>query len=243
MPTAKQAEAKVTSEVKAALFSSDGSSVGEIKLDPEIFGIEPNLAVLHQVVTAQLAGARAGTHKTKKRSEVRGGGAKPWRQKGTGRARAGSIRAPQWRGGGVAHGPEPRDYSQRTPKKMRRLALISALSARAAEEAVLVVESFDWTTPKTRDAVALLAAVGANAKTLVVLNSVEEVAGVAFRNLPQVVVSEPGHLTAYDVLWARHLIFTSQSVSSVGGGHAYDVSKSDFVREDMSDVVREEEVS
>ena len=105
MTTAKQTETKAT-EVKASLFSSDGSNLGEIKLDPEIFGIEPNLAVLHQVVTAQLAGARAGTHKTKKRSEVRGGGAKPWRQKGTGRARAGSIRAPNWRGGGVAHGPD-----------------------------------------------------------------------------------------------------------------------------------------
>ena len=230
MPSAKQTETRAT-EVKASLFSSDGSNLGEITLDPEIFGIEPNLAVLHQVVTAQLAGARAGTHKTKKRSEVRGGGAKPWRQKGTGRARAGSIRAPNWRGGGVAHGPEPRDYSQRTPKKMRRLALLSALSARAAEGAVLVVETFDWTTPRTREAVGLLAAVGVPGKALVVLNSMDEVAGVAFRNLPQVVISEPGHLTAYDVLWARHVIFTGQTVSAVGGGHAYDVSKSDFVRE------------
>ncbi|HKY46688.1 MAG TPA: 50S ribosomal protein L4 [Acidimicrobiia bacterium] len=229
MATAKQTDTKA--EVKAALFNSDGLRLGEVKLDPEIFGIEPNLAVLHQVVTAQLAGARAGTHKTKKRSEVRGGGAKPWRQKGTGRARAGSIRAPQWRGGGVAHGPEPRDYSQRTPKKMRRLALLSALSARAAEEAVVVVESFDWTTPKTRAAAGLLAAVGARGKTLLVLNSLDEVAGVSFRNLPQVVISEPGHLTAYDVLWARNVIFTTQTVAAAGGGHAYDVSKSDFVRE------------
>ena len=230
MAPAKQSDTKA--EVTAPLFSSDGLRLGEVKLDPEIFGIEPNLAVLHQVVTAQLAGARAGTHKTKKRSEVRGGGAKPWRQKGTGRARAGSIRAPQWRGGGVAHGPEPRDYSQRTPKKMRRLALLSALSARAAENAVMVVEAFDWTAPKTRDAVALLAAVGAGGKTLLVLNSLDEVAGVAFRNLPQIVISEPGHLTAYDVLWARNVIFTTQTVGSAGGGgHAYDVSKSDFVRE------------
>lgn len=248
MPAASQPEAKTKaekapSEVIAPLFSSDGARLGEVKLNPEIFGIEPNLAVLHQVVTAQLAGARAGTHKTKKRSEVRGGGAKPWRQKGTGRARAGSIRAPNWRGGGVAHGPEPRDYSQRTPKKMRRLALHSALSARASEEAVLVVETFDWTAPKTKDAVALLAAVGAGGKTLLVLNSVDEIAGVAFRNLPQVVISEPGHLTAYDVLWARHVIFSSQTVNSVAGGHAYDVSKSDFVREETSDVVRGDEAS
>ena len=241
MATAKQTDNKA--EVKAPLFSSDGSRLGEVKLDPEIFGIEPNLAVLHQVVTAQLAGARAGTHKTKKRSEVRGGGAKPWRQKGTGRARAGSIRAPQWRGGGVAHGPEPRDYSQRTPKKMRRLALLSALSARAAEDAVLVVEAFDWTTPKTRDAAGLLTAVGAKGKTLLVLNSLDEAAGVSFRNLPQVVISEPGHLTAYDVLWARNVIFTTQTVNAAGGGHAYDVSKSDFVREATSDGVRGDEAS
>jgi large subunit ribosomal protein L4 len=222
---------RATTEVSAALFSSSGSRKGEVKLNPEIFGIVPNLAVLHQVVTAQLAGARAGTHKTKTRAEVRGGGIKPWRQKGTGRARAGSIRAPQWRGGGVAHGPEPRDYSQRTPKKMRRLALISALSARASEQAVLVVESFDWTAPKTREAVALLSAIGAQGKTLLVLNNLDEVAGVAFRNLPHVVISEPGHLTAYDVLWAKQVVFTSQTVGSVGGGHAYDVSKSDFVKE------------
>jgi large subunit ribosomal protein L4 len=228
---ATRSKSESTSEVKAALFGSDGSARGEVTLDPEVFGIEPNLAVLHQVVTAQLAGARAGTHKTKKRSEVRGGGAKPWRQKGTGRARAGSIRAPNWRGGGVAHGPEPRDYSQRTPKKMRRLALHSALSARASEAAVLVVDAFDWTSPKTKDAAALLAAVGATGKTLVVLNNMDEIAGVAFRNLPQVVIAEPGQLTAYDVLWARHVIFTSQTVGGVGGGHAYDVSKSDFVRE------------
>jgi large subunit ribosomal protein L4 len=236
----KRKSERTTSELTAPVFGPDGTPAGEVKLDPEVFGIEPNMAVLHQVVTAQLAGARAGTHKTKKRSEVRGGGAKPWRQKGTGRARAGSIRAPQWRGGGVAHGPEPRDYSQRTPKKMRRLALHSALSARASEEAVLVVDTFDWTSPKTREAVALLAAIGAGGKTLLVLNSVDDVAGVAFRNLPQVVISEPGHLTAYDVLWARNVIFTSQSVSAVGGGHAYDVSKSDFVREEKSDFVRED---
>jgi large subunit ribosomal protein L4 len=130
------------SDVKAPLYSSDGTSLGDIDLDPEVFGIEPNRAVLHQVITAQLAGARAGTHKTKTRAEVRGGGAKPWRQKGTGRARHGSIRSPIWRGGGVAHGPEPRDYSQRTPKKMKRLALRSALSARASEGSVMVIDSF-----------------------------------------------------------------------------------------------------
>ncbi|MGH8927401.1 MAG: 50S ribosomal protein L4, partial [Acidimicrobiia bacterium] len=196
------------------------------------FGIEPNLDVLHQVVTAQLAGARAGTAKAKTRAEVRGGGAKPWRQKGTGRARQGSIRAPQWRGGGVAHGPRPRDYGQRTPKKMRRLALLSALSTRASEEAVLVIDGFDWDAPRTRDAAALLAAIGADGKALIVLGQVDENASLAFRNLPQVVIAEPGHLTTYDVLWAKHIIFTSQTVSAISGGRAYEVSKSDFVREE-----------
>lgn len=218
-------------EVKAAIFSSDGTSKGEVTLNPEVFGIEPNLAVLHQVVNAQLAGARAGTHKVKTRAEVRGGGRKPWRQKGTGRARHGSIRSPLWRGGGVAHGPEPRDYSQRTPRKMKRLALRSALSARAAENSIKVVDTFDWSSPRTKDAVSLLSALGIDGKALIVLNRMNETAGLAFRNLPQVVIAEPSHLTAYDVVWASHLVFTSQTVNAVGGGGAYDISKSDFVRE------------
>ena len=117
-----------------------GAKGGSVELPDELFGIEPNVAVMHQVVTAQLAAARAGTHSTKTRAEVKGGGAKPWRQKGTGRARQGSIRSPHWRGGGIAHGPKPRDYRQRTPKKMVRLALCSALSDRAAEGKVMVVD-------------------------------------------------------------------------------------------------------
>ena len=115
-------------KLTAELYSADGKVQGTIDLNPDIFGIEPNVPVMHQVVTAQLAAARAGSHSTKTRSEVRGGGRKPWRQKGLGRARHGSIRSPQWAGGGVAHGPKPRDYSQRTPKKMKRLALRSALN-------------------------------------------------------------------------------------------------------------------
>jgi large subunit ribosomal protein L4 len=230
----------VRTGVKAAQFSSDGTRNGEVELNPEVFGIEPNLAVLHQVVNAQLAGARAGTHKTKTRAEVRGGGRKPWRQKGTGRARQGSIRSPQWRGGGVAHGPEPRDYSQRTPRKMKRLALRSALSARASEEAIKVIDSFDWSVPRTSDAAALLAALGIDGKALVVLTSLDDTAGLAFRNLPQVMITEPGHLTAYDVMWAAQVLFTSQTVNAVGGGGAYDISRSDFVKEG-SDFVREGE--
>src|ERR687894_238034 len=123
-----------------------------VDLDPSVFGIEPNVGVMHQVVTAQLAAARAGTHSTKTRAEVSGGGAKPWRQKGTGRARQGSSRAPHWTGGGVAHGPTPRSYRQRTPKKMVWLALRSALSDRAGSGAVTVVENWGLSAPKTKEA-------------------------------------------------------------------------------------------
>src|SRR5712671_849608 len=140
--------------------TATGADAGTVDLPDDIFGIEPNVSVMHQVVTAQLAAKRAGTHSTKTRAEVRGGGAKPWRQKGTGRARQGSIRSPQWRGGGVAHGPHPRDYSQRTPKKMIRLALRSALSDRAAEGKLIVVDDWGVTEPKTKSGVKLLEGLG-----------------------------------------------------------------------------------
>ncbi|HEX5723679.1 MAG TPA: 50S ribosomal protein L4 [Acidimicrobiia bacterium] len=217
--------------LKAPSFSGSGDASGEVELNSEIFGVEPNHALMHQVVTAQLAGARAGTHKTKTRAEVRGGGAKPWRQKGTGRARHGSIRSPIWRGGGVAHGPTPRDYSQRTPKKMKRLALYSALSVRAAESAIRVIDSFDWQNPRTKEAVGLLDAIEAGGKTLLVLGRGDETARRAFRNLPQVWITSPDQLGAYDVLWARQVVFTRQSLDIVNGGGTYDISKSDFVRE------------
>jgi large subunit ribosomal protein L4 len=219
-------------DVKAPLYTSEGKANGEMELDAAVFGIEPNLAVLHQVVTAQLAAKRAGTSSTKTRGEVRGGGRKPWRQKGLGRARQGSIRAPHWVGGGVAHGPKPRDYSQRTPKKMKRLALRSALSARASESAVKVVEDIDWAAPKTKQAAALLGAMGVDGKALVVLGQIDGVAGRSFRNLPDVILSEPGHLTPYDVLWADQVVFTSHTVGSVGRASSYEVSESDFVREE-----------
>ena len=147
-----------------------GKAAGSVELDDAIFGIEPNVPVMHQVVTAQLAARRAGTQSTKTRAEVRGGGAKPWKQKGTGRARAGSSRGPLWIGGGVAHGPKPRSYAQRTPKKMIRLALRSALSDRASEGKVLVVDDWAFETPSTKGAVAALAALGAEGRVLVVLS-------------------------------------------------------------------------
>jgi large subunit ribosomal protein L4 len=219
-------------DIKAPLYKADGKANGDIKLDADVFGIEPNMDVLHQVVTAQLAASRAGTAKTKTRSEVRGGGRKPWRQKGLGRARHGSIRSPIWVGGGVAHGPQPRSFAQRTPKKMKRLALRSALSARAAESAIRVVEDIDWSTPKTKQAVALLDAMEAQGKTLMVLTQLDGSAAKSFRNLPDVRLVEPGHLTAYDVLWSDQVVFTSHTVGSVGRSSKYEVSEGDFVKED-----------
>lgn len=218
-------------DVTAELFSADGTRTGEVKLNPDIFGIEPNTGVMHQVVTAQLAAARAGTASTKTRAEVRGGGRKPWRQKGLGRARQGSIRSPQWVGGGVAHGPKPRDYSQRTPKKMKRLALRSALSARAAEGRIKVVETFDvWDEPKTKNATALLDAMGVNGKILLLAEDHERVAIKSFRNIEGVIASNLGQANTYDVLWAETVIMSKgtlelgQSVPRGTEEHAEEVA-------------------
>jgi large subunit ribosomal protein L4 len=203
-------------DLTADLYSADGKKQGTVDLNPAIFGIEPNVPVMHQVVTAQLAAARAGTHSTKTRSEVRGGGRKPWRQKGLGRARHGSIRSPQWAGGGVAHGPKPRDYSQRTPKKMRRLALRSALSDRASTGNIKVVETFDvWDTPKTKNAIALLEAMGITGKVLLIAEDHERVAMKSFRNLGNVIASNLGQANTYDVLWADTVIM-SQGTLALG---------------------------
>ena len=220
-------------DLKAPLFSADGAAKGDVVLDAEIFGMEPNMSVMHQVVTAQLAGKRRGSASTKSRAEVRGGGRKPWRQKGLGRARQGSIRAPHWVGGGVAHGPKPRDFSQRTPKKMKRLALRSALSARASEEAVLVVEPIEWAPAKTKQAVSLLSAIGAEGKTLLVLNHTDEAAYRAFRNLSHVVIAEPGHVTTYDVLWSDQVVFTTSTLQAMSRTGGYGVGETDFVKESV----------
>jgi len=199
----------VADRVSAELYGADGSERGEVELNPEIFGIEPNVDVMHQVVTAQRAAARAGSASTKTRAEVRGGGRKPWRQKGLGRARHGSIRSPQWIGGGVAHGPKPRDYAQRTPKKMRRLALRSALSARAAGGQVKVVETFeDWDEPKTKNATGLLDAMGVSGKVLLIAEDHERVAIKSFRNIDGVIASNLGQANTYDVLWAETVIMS-----------------------------------
>ncbi|HRW40615.1 MAG TPA: 50S ribosomal protein L4 [Microthrixaceae bacterium] len=196
------------------VLSTSGKKAGSVELDESYFGIEPNVAVMAQVVTAQLAARRAGTQATKTRAEVRGGGAKPWAQKGTGRARAGSSSSPIWRGGGVALGPRPRSYAQKTPKKMVRLALRSALSDRAAEGKVLVVDSWDWDVPKTKDAKAALAALGATGRVLVVLNDGDGVAARSFRNLPEVQLINARELNAYDVLVNDVIVFTKDNLPS-----------------------------
>lgn len=193
-------------------------TVADIELDPTIFGVEPNQAVLHQVVTAQLAARRAGTQSTKTRAEVRGGGKKPWRQKGTGRARQGSTRAPHWTGGGVTHAPKPRSYKQKTPKKMVQLALRSALSDRAADSKVVVIE--DWgigETPSTKAAKAILADLHLDGKVLVVVSQDDHSASMSFRNLPEVHVLLAGELNAYDVLCSDFVLFTRATLPGGAG--------------------------
>ena len=188
-----------------------GKAAGSVELDEAMFGIEPNLSVLHQVVTAQLAAKRSGTQSTKTRAEVRGGGAKPWNQKGTGRARAGSSRSPIWTGGGVIHAPKPRSYAQRTPKKMIRLALKSAHSDRAASERILVL---DWgiEAPSTKSAMAALAANGVDGRVLVVLRPEDQAIWKSLRNLDNIHVCGIGELNAYDILVSDWLVFTPDTL-------------------------------
>lgn len=193
------------------LKTAAGKDAGKIDLDDVTFGIQPNVPVMHQVVTAQLAARRSGTQSTKTRSEVRGGGAKPFRQKGTGNARQGSIRAPHYSGGGVALGPKPRKYGQKTPKKMIGLALRSALSDRAAGGKVIVVDSWGFDTPSTKAAKAALAGLGIDGKALVVVGRDDVAAALSFRNLVEVQLITPGELNAYDVLCNDYVVFT-QSV-------------------------------
>jgi large subunit ribosomal protein L4 len=169
--------------------------------------VQPNVPVMHQVVTAQLAHRRAGTASTKTRSEVRGGGAKPYRQKGTGNARQGSTNSPHYTGGGIALGPKPRSYAQRTPKKMIKLALRSALSDRASDGKVIVVDEWGFDGPKTKDAKAALAALGVEGRALVVIDRFDSPAALSFRNLPEIQLIKAGELNAYDVLCNEWILF------------------------------------
>jgi large subunit ribosomal protein L4 len=207
--------------MKLDVKSATGGDAGTVDVPDELFGITPNVAVMHQVVTAQLAAARSGTHSTKTRAEVSGGGAKPWRQKGTGRARQGSIRAPHWRGGGIAHGPKPRDYRQRTPKKMIRLALRSALSDRAAAGKVLVVDDWSIEEPRTKRALEVLESLGLRERgsreerLLLVLDRGEEPVWKSFRNLGRrVQIVLPDELNTYDVLVNDWLVFSRATLDA-----------------------------
>jgi large subunit ribosomal protein L4 len=199
----------------AARLDGTGKNLGHLELPDRLFGGPVNADVMHQVATAQLAAARSGTASTKTRSEVRGGGQKPWRQKGTGRARHGSIRSPIWVGGGVVFGPKPRDYTRRVPKKMRRAALRSALASKASEGRVVVLESF--TDAKTRAAAALLRQAEITGRILVVLDPADDVSATvdrAFRNLEGSAFSLYGSLATYDVLVADAVIFTRAALDA-----------------------------
>ena len=208
----KVAAKKAPAKKAAAAKPASAPKTGSVNLPQEYFGIEPNVSVMHQVVTAQLAHRRAGTQSTKTRSEVRGGGKKPFGQKGTGNARQGSIRAPHFSGGAVALGPKPRKYSQKTPKKMVALALRSALSDRALDNRVVVVDAFGFDQPSTKLASALLDSLGVDGKVMVVVERTDELASKSFRNLRNVQVVQTNELNAYDVLCNDWLVFTQASL-------------------------------
>jgi large subunit ribosomal protein L4 len=194
---------------------ADGTSAGTVELPAEVFDVQANLSLMHQVVVAQQAAARRGTHDTKTRGEVSGGGRKPYRQKGTGRARQGSTRAPQFAGGGVVHGPTPRDYTQRTPKKMKAAALRGALSDRARAGRVHVVASFaEGEVPSTRTALAALQATTDARKVLVVLDNAEEIGWRSLRNIPSVHPLDEGQLNTYDVLVNDDVVFTRAALDA-----------------------------
>jgi len=204
-----------------AITTPAGATDGSIELPAEIFDVTANVPLMHQVVVAQLAAARQGTHKTKTRGEVSGGGKKPYRQKGTGRARQGSTRAPQFTGGGVVHGPVPRDYAQRTPKKMKAAALRGALSDRARDGRVIVVDSLvEGDTPNTRSAVSLLKGVTEHKHVLVVLQRTDEVSYKSLRNVPTVHLLDVGQLNTYDVLVNDAVVFTRGAYDQFVNGPA-----------------------
>ena len=200
---------------KVTLFDQKGSNVGEIELNETIFGIEPNQSVLFEAIVMQRASLRQGTHKVKNRSEVAGGGRKPWRQKGTGRARQGSIRSPQWRGGGTVFGPTPRSYSYKLPKKVRRLALKSALATKVQEENILVLESLTFEAPKTKEFVSFLNNLSVDSKALIVTADIDENVALSARNIPGVTVVDAAGINVLDLVGHNKLIMTKAAVEKV----------------------------
>jgi large subunit ribosomal protein L4 len=216
--------------VSVPVHGIDGSEKGTVELDDAVFAAPINGPVMHQVVTAQLAAARSGTSKTKRRGEVRGGGRKPWRQKGTGRARQGSIRAPQWIGGGIAHGPTgEQNHVKRVNKKLKRVALRSALSDRAASESIRVVEGLTFDAPRTKDAVAFIDALELTGKRiLIVLDGRDDVLYKSFRNLGERVhVLTVDQLNTYDVLVSDVVVFQSDALPYIGTGSRRDLAERD----------------
>jgi large subunit ribosomal protein L4 len=200
---------------KVALYNQNGQNVGEIELNDAVFGIEPNKHVLFEAVVMQRAAMRQGTSKVKNRSEVSGGGRKPWRQKGTGRARQGSIRSPQWRGGGTVFGPVPRSYSYKLPKKVRRLAIKSALSSKVQENNILVLEALTFEAPKTKEMVAVLKNLSVDRKALIVTADINETVALSARNIPGVTVVSAAGLNVLDVLNHDKLVITKDAVEKV----------------------------
>ena len=200
---------------KVDLYNQSGKKVSEIELNDSVFGIAPNQHVLFEAIVSQRASLRQGTHKTKVRSEVAGGGRKPWRQKGTGRARQGSIRSPQWRGGGTVFGPVPRSYSYKLPRKIRRLAIKSALSSKVLDQKMLVLESLAFEAPKTKEFKGVLSALSVDSKALIVTANLDENVALSARNIPGVTVLTAEGLNVLDVISHDRLIFTQEAVQKV----------------------------
>ncbi|MGH4120669.1 50S ribosomal protein L4 [Clostridium sp.] len=196
------------------LFNKEAQKVGDIQLNENIFGVEINTDAMHQVVVAQLANKRQGTQSAKTRAEVRGGGIKPWRQKGTGRARQGSIRAPQWIHGGIVFAPKPRDYRMSVPKSMRRVAFKSALSCKVAENEMIIIDNLEFDSPKTKAMIELLNAFDAK-KTLIVVEKSDENIYKSGRNIPGVRVTPVNNLNVYDILKYEKFIITKDAVSKI----------------------------
>ncbi|ELK20884.1 50S ribosomal protein L4 [Anoxybacillus flavithermus TNO-09.006] len=200
---------------KVALYNQNGENIGEIELNDAVFGIEPNKHVLFEAVIMQRASLRQGTHKTKNRAEVSGGGRKPWRQKGTGRARQGSIRSPQWRGGGIVFGPVPRSYSYKLPKKVRRLAIKSALSSKVLENNIVVLDNLKLEAPKTKEMVKILNNLSVDRKALIVTADANENVILSARNIPGVTVVTASGINVLDVLNHDKLVITKAAVEKV----------------------------
>ncbi|MFQ5530605.1 MAG: 50S ribosomal protein L4 [Gemmatimonadota bacterium] len=203
--------------MKAKAYTAAGAERGDsVSLPADVFDGTVNESVLHQVVTALLAHRRQGTHSTKTRQTIRGGGTKPWRQKGTGRARAGSTRSPLWRGGAVTFGPQPRDYAPQIPRKLKRLAISSALNARAADGAVILVESFEFDKPSTKSIVAFLEAIQAGGNVIVLTDGLKRDVYLSGRNVPGVIVRPWGEASAYDILWADLVVIEETALHNGG---------------------------